>query len=440
MVASLPYQPAVSLIPPSSAPSPDSSHTLTDVNVLSRFAVKGATRNDWFLDASVAGMGLVALHVPFLVGLIVLVDSVSPGPLVIAAVTGALVFVSIVLRHHYPLLFFAVVLLLIVVQVFALPYATVSWLVVPVAVFDTARLMAPRIARICLVIALVVTVPSPVRWILPAIRTDSAWQTVMILAMVTVAGAIMTAYSIGRRGYDVAEARSRQEEAEHRAAGLRVAEQAAHQRALETQVRTGISREVHDIVAHSIAVMVVQAEGGLAQIDRAPQRTRQALETISDSGHEALQEMRRIVRLLRSDVDEAVDGPLGLASAPRLDDLPALIEKSNATLQVRGTPSGLTPSLEMTIYRVIQEGLTNSLKHAGAAADPRVRLVWRPSEVLIMISNKMTRQTVPDDHRGTGLIGMAERVQALDGTLTAGPDETGGFEVCAQIPLKLQNA
>jgi signal transduction histidine kinase len=90
----------------------------------------------------------------------------------------------------------------------------------------------------------------------------------------------------------------------------------------------------------------------------------------------------------------------------------------------------------MTIYRVIQEALTNSLKHGGPNAEPHVAVVWFPRYVSVTVTNKLTDPSQLQDHRGTGVIGMAERVQALDGTLTVGPSGRGGFRVCAQIPLK----
>jgi len=270
----------------------------------------------------------------------------------------------------------------------------------------------------------------PFRWMWTTMTDNPNLRTLMILVGAAAIGAVTTAYSIGRRGHDVYEAHARQEEAEKDSARHQLAEQTARQRSLETQIRTNIARELHDVVAHSISVMVVQAEGGLAQVERSPSTARQALMTISETGREALQEMRRIVRTLRSDTD-TVD----VTSAPTLADLPALVEKAQATLTVNGIQHSTTPTIEMTIYRVVQEALTNSLKHAGPHADPQVLVTWRTSYVMVRITNQLANSPSFDDHRGTGLIGMAERVHALGGTLTVGPNQKGGFEVCAQIPL-----
>ncbi len=120
-------------------------------------------------------------------------------------------------------------------------------------------------------------------------------------------------------------------------------------------------------------------------------------------------------------------------------DFVKLVEKSGATLSISGQAHGLTPSIEATIYRVIQEALTNSLKHAGPNAEPCVTVVWQRELVSIAVTNKMTDYVSTSDNRGLGLIGMSERVAALDGTLTVGPNEIGGYTVCAQIPLQTKN-
>ena len=365
-----------------------------------------------------------------MVVLILLVPSVGPNQAILAGVLGVLVFLSVIIRRHYPILFFLVVMVLMLVQMLLLGFPTISWVVIPVAVYDVARRTSLRIARSGLVIALVVALIWPFRWMMTSMTTDPNLRTLMVLVGAAAIGAMTTAYSIGRSGHDVEEAQVRQEIAEKDAARLQIAEQTARQRSLETEIRTNIARELHDVVAHSISVMVVQAEGGLAQVSRSPAIAQEALTTISETGREALQEMRHIVRTLRSDKD-VVD----VTSAPRLADLPALVEKAQATLVVNGIQHSATPTIEMTIYRIVQEALTNSLKHAGPDADPRVLLSWRSDYVLVRVTNRLTDIPPIDDQPGTGLIGMAERVHALDGTLTVGPNQTGGFEVCAQIPL-----
>jgi signal transduction histidine kinase len=405
------------------------------VNVVSRLRAEGATRNDWFLDASMAVMGVVLLQVPFLVGLVLLARTTDLRTVIIAAVTGTIMFLAGALRRHYPGVFFAVTLVFLALQAMLLTFPTISWLILFIAVFDVARWMPPWHSRVALVLALIAAVTGPTRWVMVGDWVHSEVYTVLILGVVSCVGGLTTAYSIGRRGYDVGEARLQQVSAEYSAAQALLEGQAVRQRHLEAKVRTEISRELHDIVAHSVAVMVVQAEGGLAQVDHSPQLTRQALSTIAETGREALQEMRHIVRILRSDVEVDGGDTIEWRSAPTVSDFPALVEKSGATLMVTGEPHGLTPSIEVTLYRVVQEALTNSLKHAGPQADPRVTLAWGQGQVEVTIVNRATEWRDAPDNHGAGLLGMSERVQALDGTLFVGPDKQGGFTVCARIPL-----
>ena len=401
------------------------------MQLLSPFKVEGATRNDWYLDASLGVTGIVLVHLPFMVALILLADSLTRPMLVFAGIAGIVVFLSITLRRHLTGLFYIIVVVVIILQVVFLPIPTVSWLVIPLVIYDVACWLSLRTARWAMVLMLVLMFSEPIRWIMAGTFGSADFRTLMILLGVSGAGMVTTAYSIGRRRREVREAQARQVFAEKEAANLLLAEQASRQRTMETQIRNSIARELHDVVAHSISVMVVQAEGGLAQATRSPGVAHQALSTISETGRESLQEMRRIVRTLRSETEE-----VDVVSAPSLRDIPLLIEKANATLTVSGTPHGTTPIIETTLYRVIQEALTNSIKHGGPNADPLVSVEWRIREVNVTIMNKLVEPIVSGDNRGSGLIGMAERVQALEGTLTVGQNNTGGFQVCAHIPLQ----
>jgi signal transduction histidine kinase len=382
-------------------------------------------------------MGLVVLHLPFLVGLMLLTNTMTINQVIVAAIIGAFPFLGIIFRHHSTIAFFIITVGALIIHLAVLPFPSLAWLVIALAVFDVACNLAARPAILCLIAALLLAAAGPVRWIGITSSTGSVWYTVLILGVVTSLGIVVTAYSMGRRNHDVAGARQALWLSEQAAAAARAEESTARQHELEMQVRTSISRELHDIVAHSIAVMVVQAEGGLAQAIQSPTRAQQALANISDTGHEALQEMRRIVRLLRLDPDDPNADVAALESAPKLRDLPGLISNSQATLAVRGRPRTITPTVETTIYRVIQEALTNSLKHGRPESGATVEVAWGKAAINVRITNPTDPESVANnDHRGTGLIGMAERVHSLEGTLTAGPMEAGGFEVCARIPLK----
>jgi signal transduction histidine kinase len=194
--------------------------------------------------------------------------------------------------------------------------------------------------------------------------------------------------------------------------------------------RARIARELHDVVAHSMSTIVLQAGAERVNLPDAQRSTHETLSSIERTGREALAEMRRLVGILRAD-DEAARSP-----QPSLDRLDELIERVrraglDVELHREGTPAELAPGLDISAYRIVQEALTNALKHAG---DARARVVvgYRPDAVEI---------EVVDDGRGGaangqghGLIGLRERVSVFGGTLDAGPREGGGFRVHAVLP------
>lgn len=203
--------------------------------------------------------------------------------------------------------------------------------------------------------------------------------------------------------------------------------------------RSHIAREMHDIVAHSLSVMIAQADGARYASAADPAVAASTLGTIAETGRGSLREMRRLLGVLRND-DDAPVRPL-----PTLAEVPALIETvRRAGLEVALTHSGtprrpLPTGAELTVYRVVQESLTNVLKHAGPRASAYVSLAW---------TAKGLEVTVDDDGRGAasdsaavegggtgqGIRGMAERLKLYDGTVETGPLAGGGFRVRALIP------
>jgi signal transduction histidine kinase len=196
--------------------------------------------------------------------------------------------------------------------------------------------------------------------------------------------------------------------------------------------RRRIAREMHDVVAHSLAVMVAQAEGGRMAVAGRPERASEILESIATSGREALAEMRGLLGVLR---DDASPGP----PQPTLADLPELAGQVRAAgrqvdLSVTGEPLHLPPLRELAAYRVVQEALTNVVKHAPRDSAAAVTLTWEPAALHVVVSNH--DETAPTRHsesRGRGLVGMRERLEAVGGSLSAGPVE-GGWRVEARIP------
>lgn len=203
--------------------------------------------------------------------------------------------------------------------------------------------------------------------------------------------------------------------------------------------RSRIARDMHDIVAHSLAVIVVQADGAAYAAQHAAGWDRQtgvrALQTIGDTARQALAETRRLVAVLRQDGDPT-DGLTPTASLADLNGLLERVRTAGATVEltVDGSPGPLARDVEIAAYRIIQEALTNVLKHAGARPHATVALAYG-AHLTITVSNGGRLVPPVLDATGNGLIGMRERALALGGDLRAGPRAQGGFVVEAHLPL-----
>ncbi|MGP4024861.1 sensor histidine kinase [Actinomadura sp. 3N407] len=210
----------------------------------------------------------------------------------------------------------------------------------------------------------------------------------------------------------------------------RTREEAALRRAGEE--RLWIAQELHDTLTHSISVINVQAGMAVHLIDRDPARGREALIVIKEAGRDAMRELRGTLGILRQ-----VDGDGG---EPGLDRLPRLVERARAAglttnYEVRGEPRRLPADVDRAAYRILQEALTNVLRHAGRAP-VSVIIEYRPGKVVLAVDNDRAGcGTPPAAGSGMGLVGMRERAMAVGGTLTAGPVADGGFRVRAELPL-----
>jgi signal transduction histidine kinase len=197
--------------------------------------------------------------------------------------------------------------------------------------------------------------------------------------------------------------------------------------------RVRIARELHDVVAHAISVMVLQARGGRRKLPPGADETRTALDEIERAGEQALAEMRRLLALLRDEDEEPDLAPQ--PSLSRLDELVAGLRASGlpVALTVEGAPRGLPPGVEVTAFRIVQEALTNALKHAGPAR----------AQVILRYSPSQLELEVLDDGGGTGdgagtghgLAGMRERVAIYGGELHSGRRPEGGYALRARLPL-----
>ncbi|WP_405933135.1 sensor histidine kinase [Streptomyces sp. NBC_00827] len=258
------------------------------------------------------------------------------------------------------------------------------------------------------------------RWLPPSGDTPADWgQEVVVATWIVAIVALSELVRVRREQW----ARDRAERA-----------QAARRRADEERLR--MARELHDVLAHSISVINVQAGVGLALLDSDPEQARTALTTIKAASKEALGEVRQVLDTLRA------PGDAPRTPAPGLDRLPELVEqagRAGLTVEIQGEAPKLTPGTDLAAFRIVQEALTNVVRHSGS----------RHARVLVDSTEGALRLRIDDDGpatgadaggSGNGLAGMRERAAALGGTIEAGPRDDGGFRVLAELPLKAKEA
>jgi signal transduction histidine kinase len=213
-------------------------------------------------------------------------------------------------------------------------------------------------------------------------------------------------------------------------------EQAERARIAVQNERALIARELHDMVAHSVSVMVVQAGAARRIADDQPDEARAAMASIETTGREALVEMRRLLGVLRSDTSPApLEPQQGLAA---IGTVIAGADRAGVVVElvIEGDPRPLPPGLDLTAYRIVQEALTNTVKHA-APARATVRIRYEDDALDLDIVDDGSRVEVePDATGGHGLIGMEERVRLYGGDFTAGPRTPTGFGIQVRLPLQ----
>ncbi|MWA12678.1 DUF7134 domain-containing protein [Streptomyces sp. BA2] len=224
-------------------------------------------------------------------------------------------------------------------------------------------------------------------------------------------------------------------------------ERAAQSKVAVAAERARIARELHDVVAHNVSVMVVQADGAAYVLDTAPEQAKQALETISGTGRQALAEMRRLLGVLRTGEHQESGEYVPQPDVEQLDELIEQVRTAGLPVdfKVEGTPRPLPSGVELTAYRIVQEALTNTRKHGGENTGASVRLVYFDDGLGLLVEDDgkgAPHELYEDggaDGSGHGLIGMRERVGMVGGTLDAGPRPGGGFRISALLPLKPAN-
>ncbi|MEU6431887.1 histidine kinase [Microbispora sp. NPDC046973] len=219
---------------------------------------------------------------------------------------------------------------------------------------------------------------------------------------------------------------------------LQRAQEEAMRKAVQEE-RSRIAGELHDVVTHNVNVMVIQAGAARAVMDTAPARSRQAMLAVEAGGRAAMAELRHVMGLLAGPESERADGSAGgLEPQPGLDQLDSLIERVRAagvpvSVEISPPPRPLPPGVELAVYRVIQEALTNTIKHAAGAA-ASVTIDYHGDWLEIEITDTGGRRTTgAGDGQGRGLIGMRERLALYGGTLQAGTRSGGGYQIKARI-------
>jgi signal transduction histidine kinase len=236
-------------------------------------------------------------------------------------------------------------------------------------------------------------------------------------------------------GDDLRNRRAYLAELETRADRLEADREAEMRQAVAAE-RSAIARELHDVVAHNLSVMVIQAEAATYAIGDDPEQAQHAMRAVTGAGRQALDEMRRLLDVLRP------DGPgRDRRPQPGLGEIPDLVDGVrqaglDVELSVLGEPRAVAPGVQLALYRIVQEALTNTLKHAGRGAASEVELRFDPSRVSARVTDdgRHGLWTPPPGGRGQGLVGMRERAAMYDGRLTTGPSSRGGFQVEIMFP------
>ncbi|WP_427134909.1 sensor histidine kinase [Pseudarthrobacter sp. S9] len=202
--------------------------------------------------------------------------------------------------------------------------------------------------------------------------------------------------------------------------------------------RNAIAREMHDIVSHGLAVMISLAHGSAEIAATDPARAVQAMRQVAETGRVAVSDMRRMLGVLTEGRSGQLPG--AVAPSPGVGDVPALVELFRSAglpvvLHSTGVPPG-DAGIELVIYRVIQEGLTNALKYTKAATAVTVHAQFSAQEIMVSVTDDGQPDVVPADHAGRGVVGMRERVALYGGTLRAGSLTNGGWSVTARFPTQ----
>jgi signal transduction histidine kinase len=330
----------------------------------------------------------------------------------------------VIFRRVYPVAAFAAGIAVGAVQVLVVPFPTSADVSIMILLYTLAACRPRRTSVLGLLACLLGAVIACLHWgVFNHVKPVTALTFLGLLIALPLLAWLFGDSVRWRRGYYTAlEERARRLESERDA----LAQVAA------AAERARIARELHDVVAHHVSVMVVQADGAAFALERSPEKVSAALTAISSTGRQALAEMRRLLGILRSPQQAAAD----LAPVPGTGDLGPLLEQAGipVTFSQDGRPRPLAEGTDLTIYRIVQEALTNVRKHGGHGVAAAVALRHGQDQVTVTISDDGRGAAAPDDGAGHGLAGMRERAELYGGQVMAGPRPGGGYQVTATLP------
>lgn len=397
-------------------PAKDDEEVTAHYPKLKRASGSWLRERPWLTDLAVV-LAVFAYNYALLSVPVYVPDGLWPG-------AGVLVSVGLcapyVLRRRYPLIVFGVIFLTAWLQ-----------LVLGIGTLAADFMLAFALYNVATRFRWAVSVPvaaAVVLWVLIGVVPQMDNGLSQPFLVVVVAWTWGTTARIRRDYVDGLEERARQAEREKE----------TRARIAAAEERARIAREMHDIVSHSLSVVVVMAEGASSKARSEPERAEQAMLNVRDTGRTALAEMRRMLDVLRDGEPNSHEPQPGIAQLDRL------VEESRAAglpveMTVRGEPVEVTAGVDLAVYRVVQEALTNARKHAGPSitrAGVQLRYCDETVEVRITDNGRGSGAHPggePGDH---GLVGMRERVAAYGGTLRTGPRSSGGFEVVATLPAR----
>jgi signal transduction histidine kinase len=369
----------------------------------------------YVVDGTIALFVAIPMCVPF-------VTAKPGGVTLLGGLLNAFTVLPLIWRRRFP---FAVTLLVAgfatLVSLYDRPGQAIQYAGL-VAIYTIAERGKPW-QRWVFFWAIVLTFPPATLW-LKHNDANEAMFTVLLP---------ITAFLLGKL---VRTARGRAEALEEYARELERSK-AADEARVTLAERARIARDMHDILAHAVSLMVVQAESGLTVVRTDPDRAELAFQNIADTGRDAAAQLRRVLGLL-----EAGPRPLQLAPRPgvaALPDLAAHAGRSGLQVEVRslGVARTLSPDLDTAAYRIVQESLTNTIKHAVAATSAIVQFDWWPRGLMVTVTDN--GQVLPaagtaGSAHGHGLVGIRERAISYGGHAEAGPTPDGGFRVTAWLP------